>query len=343
MVNLFVRKVVFTLLAIAIICGTKAIAQTDTLAFANDEFVIGEIKKMERGVISIETSYSDKDFAIDWTAVTAINSAQNYLITLDDGRRFISTINTTADNIVELKSEFAAPIRASLLQVVELRPVNDTFWDNLSTSIDMGYNLTRANNLRQFNTRIYIGYSTRKWEINGSYNTVFSHQDSIQDTRRTDANITGIIFLPHDWFLSASNSFLSNDEQLLNLRSTTKAGVGNYLIHSNYLYFAVLGGVAMNNEIFTDDTPDRSSGEGVLGVEYNMFNTGDLSLVTSAIGYPSITARGRFRVDFKFDIKYDLPLDFYIKAGTTLNYDNQPVAGASDLDYVIQTGIGWEW
>jgi len=52
---------------------------------------------------------------------------------------------------------------------------------------------------------------------------------------------------------------------------------------------------------------------------------------------------GRFRLDFKFDLKYELPLDFYIKTGTTINYDNQPVADAGTLDYVIQTGIGWEW
>ena len=78
-------------------------------------------------------------------------------------------------------------------------------------------------------------------------------------------------------------------------------------------------------------------------MELNLFDIGDLSLLTHATGYPSLTEAGRFRLDFKFDLKYDLPLDFYIKTGTTVNYDSQPVAGGSDLDYVIQTGIGWEW
>jgi hypothetical protein len=32
-----------------------------------------------------------------------------------------------------------------------------------------------------------------------------------------------------------------------------------------------------------------------------------------------------------------------IKVGTTVNYDNQPVPGATALDYVIQSGLGWEW
>ena len=43
------------------------------------------------------------------------------------------------------------------------------------------------------------------------------------------------------------------------------------------------------------------------------------------------------------DLKYDLPLDFYVKGGLTVNYDNQPAAGATELDYVFNSGLGWEW
>ena len=83
--------------------------------------------------------------------------------------------------------------------------------------------------------------------------------------------------------------------------------------------------------------------EGFFGTELNLYDIGDLSLVTKVIAYPSFTESGRWRTDFNFDAKYDLPLDFYIKAGLTLNYDNRPVEGASETDYVFQTGFGWEW
>ena len=231
-----------------------------------------------------------------------------------------------------------------MIDIVELKPIDNSFWDRFSASIDMGLNLTKANNLTQFNSRIYMGYLTEKWELNATYNNVYSSQDSIADTRRMDANIQLKIFFAKDWFVTISNDFLQNDEQKLALRSTTKLGIGNYLINSNTLYLAAFAGAALNNETYIENAnPDRQSGEAYGGLEYNMFNTGDLSLLTSAIAYPNLTEQGRFRLDFKFDIKYDLPLDFYIKAGTTLNYDNQPVAGAAELDYVIQTGLGWEW
>ena len=61
-------------------------AQTDSLVFNNGEHVIGEIKSLSRGVIAIETSYSDSDFLIEWEAVTTFISQQDYLVTITDGR-----------------------------------------------------------------------------------------------------------------------------------------------------------------------------------------------------------------------------------------------------------------
>ena len=77
-------------------------------------------------------------------------------------------------------------------------------------------------------------------------------------------------------------------------------------------------------------------------IELNQFDIEDFSLLTNAYFYPSITERGRIRLDFKIELKYDLPLDFYIKLGYTHNYDNQPVTGVSENIFKLDTTIGWE-
>ena len=56
--------------------------------------VVGEVKSMNRGVISIETDYSDSDFKIEWEKVSEIYSRQEYIISLDNGERNTSTIGT---------------------------------------------------------------------------------------------------------------------------------------------------------------------------------------------------------------------------------------------------------
>jgi len=50
-----------------------------------------------------------------------------------------------------------------------------------------------------------------------------------------------------------------------------------------------------------------------------------------------------WRSDAKLDLKYDLPLDFYIKLGLSFNYDNRPADDTREIDYLFQTGTGWEW
>jgi len=105
--------------------------------------------------------------------------------------------------------------------------------------------------------------------------------------------------------------------------------------------------VAINNENFTEtpgiQSSDRESYEAVLGTEVNLYDVGDLNFFTNFTWYPSFTEDGRNRIDYRLDISYDLPYDFYIKTGLTLNYDSRPTAGASETDYVVVTGFGWSF
>jgi putative salt-induced outer membrane protein YdiY len=162
-------------------------------------------------------------------------------------------------------------------------------------------------------------------------------------TERTEGGLGFRFFIYRDWFALVATDLLQSTEQKLNLRSLTKGGIGNYIVNTNRMYFVLAGGAAWNYEDYNDPTiSDRNSAEAFATVEYNIFDIGDLDLKTTLIGYPSLTESGRFRSDFSFDLKYEFPLDFFINLGFTLNYDNQPVEGASETDYVLQTTFGWE-
>lgn len=318
-------------------------AQTDSLVMKNGQFLIGEIKNMTRSVVVVETDYSDSDFKIDWDEVSQIFSNQFYLVTLSSGKRLnasISTDSTDIDNVILTSSE--GPVNAGIGEIVYLKPVKGDFFSRMTASVSVGYNITKNNNLHQFNSRINLGYLANLWSLAASYDAVRSTQDDVDPVKRTDATFDFYYFLKKDWFLLFSQEFLSNDEQLLKLRSTSKAGLGKYITHTNSTTFGVSAGAVWNNESFTDDTPQRNSAESFFGAQLDMFDIGDLSLLTAGTVYPSLTEKGRVRIDFKFDLKYDLPHDFFITLGYTHNFDNQPIEGASKNDYVFQTSIGWE-
>ena len=334
------------LLFLISIIGTSAIyAQNDSILLKNNNIIVGELKKMDRGVLTIETSYSDSDFSIEWAEVIGIRTETHFIVSLIDGGRYSTTLHSEEGNLSKIRiNPSSGESFIDISEIVFLRSYNTSFISRISASIDVGYSLTKASNLRQFTARSNISYASDHWSGEITYNALKTTQDDVDDVNRTDANVTFNYFLPFDVFLIVAGYFLKNNEMKLDLRSNIKAGLGYYFVKTNVSYFSANAGLAYNNEQYTDPTIEtRNSTEAYLGLELNLFDIGDLNLLTSVIAYPSLTESGRFRTDFKLDVKYDLPFDLYVKAGTTYNYDNQPVEGASDSDYVLMTGFGWEW
>jgi hypothetical protein len=353
------RLILFSLFIFG--ASAAVLAQSDSLLLSNGNIIVGEIKSMDKGVLTIETDYSDSDFKVKWNEIKRITSKTKYLITLSNGKRYNGTLNSvdslkaeidTYDpegfikTITKKRGETELPDGGrefvDLANVVYLNALDEGFWSRLSASIDFGWSLTRANNLKQLNMRSGLGYLADRWKITSSYNSIRSTQDDVADVKRTDASAALNYFLPKDWFLLYNFTYLSNTEQFIKSRVGNQIGLGKYVVHTNKTYFGFQAGINLNSESYFDETPSGNSGEIMLGTELNLYDIGDLNLLTNIMAYPSFTQSRRFRTDFKLDLKYDFFSDFYLKVGTTMNFDNQPVANAAKLDYVIQTTVGWE-
>ncbi|MEJ2194605.1 MAG: DUF481 domain-containing protein [Ignavibacteriaceae bacterium] len=329
---------------VAFLIEPITIAQSDTIVVNSGDILVGDMKSMSRGVVTLETPYSSSDFKLEWDKVTNIYSKGDFIVSLESGARLITTIRTKpSDSSTVVIFKDGKEVNVPIADIVFIKGVDEGFIARLSASIDLGFTLTKANNLRQFSSRSSLGYLANKWSTDITFDAVRSEQDSIANTARTEASAIFSYFLWNGWFVFGSASFLQNDEQKLKLRSTPKAGIGNYIIRTNEMYWSLFIGMAWNNETYTDPTiPNRSDAESNIGTELNLFDIGDLRFLTSLSVYKSITDGGRIRADYKFDLNYDLPLNFYIGLGFTLNFDNRPVEGASETDYVFQTAFGWE-
>ena len=314
---------------------------TVTIVLKNNDRVIGEIKEMENGVAIVKTDYSDSDFKLKWIEINEISTIQSFLIILNNGKRFTSNLKKN-DSIgkVSLISHGELQI-VYIIDIVYLRPVEKSFFSRFKASISVCFNYTKSDNLKQLTIRSNLDYTNKYLMVYRAYNRVTSSQDNTNNVERTDGNLGMRYFLKIDYFLILSSDFLSNTEQKLNLRLATKFGYGKYFVHNNRTYFGGALGLVWNNENFSDiDNTNQNSLEAFTSLELNMFDIKDFSLLTNLTVYPGITEGGRFRSDFSLDLKYDLPLDFFIKLGGTYNYDNKPVEGGSKDDYVIQATFG---
>ncbi|MBA6154379.1 DUF481 domain-containing protein [Gelidibacter maritimus] len=318
----------------------SAFSQNDTLVLTNGDRIVGELKKMDRGVLIIKTPYSSSDLKVKWKKVRSLSSVESFLVITTDGQRYkVVGFDTDADNGTLVLNGDAVNIN----DIVFVKPVKDDFKSRLNATMAFGFNLSKASNLSQLTLDGTLGYTSDYCSIGTTFNAVRSNQDNVEEIQRTQGELSFNYFLKNDNFLIFQSEYLSNSEQKLKMRLTNKLGFGTYFIHSNQMFLAGALGIAYNVEDYTDTVDDnRNSGEAFAALEVNLFDLNDLSLISGVTIYPSLTEKKRVRTDFKIDLKYDLPLDLFVKLGFNYNYDSKPVEGASYDDYIFRTTVGWE-
>ena len=106
-------------------------------------------------------------------------------------------------------------------------------------------------------------------------------------------------------------------------------------------YLSLGGGLAWTNENYTDPAvPTADSVEAYLGTEFMTEKLKVADLVTRFNYYPSLTIDDRYRINYKFDLDFNLPGDWYFRIGLFENFDSQPPAGLSRNDYGWSNSFG---
>ena len=332
------------LLVVIFNLNSVVFSQNDSIRLSNNDLLVGELKELDRSILTFDTKYADKDFKIKWNKVTEVYSSRSFIISLTNGDRVNSSIKTDPDNKSNILINVGGEIKSyPITEVVFLEPVEASFFSRLEADFDIGITLTKTNNLRSITTNFALKYLAYKWDLGTDFNLVYSEQDNVENVNRWSGNISAQRSFIHNWYFQIRIDLLSNTEQKLRLRNTTSLGGGYYIKRNNNLSFGFGAGLAYNNERFFDDFANNNSMEAYAALQFDKYKIGDLSLLTTLIYFPSITDSGRNRVDFNFTMKYDLPLEFYLKMEVTYNYDSRPVEGAAKDDYVFQTTFGWEF
>lgn len=316
-------------------------AQNDSIKLKNNDLLVGEIKTLNKSVLTLKTSYSDKDFKIDFDDVVSISTDGLCVIHLTNRAQITGRMKPLSPNKVRIIDKNGTTSEVAILDIIRLTEIDEKFWSRFRGALDVGFNLTKTNNNRQLTYAGNLKYSSDKWNSAFDFNVLYSERDNTERIERKTMSITSQRYLKQ-WYISADVSYLQSTEQGIKNRISPTAGVGRLLVVSNKLYWIIGTGLTYNIEDFFDSQLNKRSTEMQLLTQFDMFNFENINFSTKVVGYPSLSEKGRFRVDYNFVLKYDLPFDFYIKAEFTLNYDNQPAVVGNFADYVFSSGFGWE-
>jgi hypothetical protein len=332
--------------AATVLLGTGSLhsQKTDVIILVNGDHVTGEIKKLERGRLE----YSTDDMgtlSIKWDKIVHITSRNFFQVETTSGERYFGTIEEPTDSgtmVVQLVESYTLP----LISVVKINPIKQTFWSALDGYIDIGLSYTRARKVFNLQTAAEVRFRGRKWGFKVNGTTHFQSQEDVEDIQRSNASLQGERFLAHRWSIALSNEWSRNTELSLDLRGQFGLSAIWGTIQKNSALLRLRGGVNLNRERFTTSDTVTVSGEGVIGGDFLAFrfDSPKLDVNTSLFVFPSLTEKGRVRIQFDSRFSYELLKDFTVSLTFYDSFDSRPpTAGVAKNDFGVTFGLGYKF
>jgi hypothetical protein len=333
------------LVLLAAVHPVSAREKTDVVILKNGDHLTGEIKGLQYARLSFKTDTMET-VSVKWEEVAQITSKYSFELELEDGVRFFGSLGAPAQpGMVSVTGKERA-LELDMGQVVRIRPIKDKFWKRIDGSLSIGLSFTKASDVLRFSFNADATYTERKNMVDLTINSIVTTQNE-QDTREnTSLNLRYNRLLENRWFLSAFTGVQRNDELGIRLRVLGGGGGGRLLVQTNRMILPVLAGFSLNQELAASDGQDSFNAEGLFGLYWNLFihhkPKTDLSLDLTT--YPSMTEKGRVRLDLETRLRREIIKDFFVDLSFYLNYDNKPPSvTASTTDYGFVTSVGYSF
>lgn len=328
----------------------RAKDKNDIIVFKNGDRLTGEVKRLEQGQVYFKNSSMYDTIRLDWEKIERIITDRTFIISLSDNERFVGTIEKDPTLIkgkegLKVKTE-SGVLRLEHAQIVEIRPLEGSFFRQFHVSVDVGSTLARAESQRTLTSSLSIQRYTELWNFTATADTQRNTREGVPDVSRNNLNLGAQFFVSRKWFVPAILQFQSSSEQSLDLRASFGGGLGRYFKRTNRTILFSLAGVVATRERYdptVTDTPRRKSLEAIAAVGFTTFRFDKTRFDTLFQVFPSISDPGRIRTDLRANFRFDIIGDLYWQANFYTNYDNRPPLGTRSTDHGLTTGIGWSF
>jgi len=342
------KKISVSTIATLIICIFSSISyaqRTDVVILNNGDRITGEIKKLERGKLEYKTDDAGTIY-IDWAKIDYISSKSQFDIEMETGVRYIGSIEMGEEEakLVVVTSDLR--FNLSLISIVRIYPLEGSFWKRVKGYLDVGLSFQRAQRKVEWKLGGEIAYRSEKWLTKLDASSYYTQQEEVARTSRNNATLLGQRIMNNRWLGAFVTSHEQNDELNLDYRALLGGAIGRFFIQDNRYLLVAYAGFSGTREKYRDSEDKIYNAEGILDVEFEAFryDSPTLDFGTSLSLFPSLTTRGRVRMNFSARLSYEIFKDFYIALDGFYNYDTKPPGeDARKYDYSINTSISWRF
>src|SRR5271156_2086508 len=218
------RRILLFIPLLACFCSPAQAKRKDVVVMNNGDHFTGQIKRLQNGLLFVETDYVSGNVGLDWNQVQSVQSTATYRIVLNNGQILEGKIEKDSagkgkseDFLIHEATEEVQVPSASIVNIDSRKP---TFWRQLQGSMDFGYSFASGNSQTTLNADASAAYRAAGWEAGSTFDSTFGGQSDASKTNRQDLQSIFAKYLNRNSFLLGLSDFLHSSQQDLNLRTT---------------------------------------------------------------------------------------------------------------------------
>jgi len=303
----------------------------------------GEILSIKFATLNLKTDAAGT-LNIEWRRVTGVTSKFEYQIELTGGIQHFGTLETSVKpgylNIVGAERT----VEVKLSDVVDVAPIEHSFWARMNGSVNFGLTYTQANEALQYNLGVNANYRSRKNLAKFSASSIFNTQDDAESTQQSYVQLLLAQVRAGKWGWFELAAIQSNPDQGYDVRTILGGGATKSLIESSSKLLLLNFGGVYNRENVTASPDVDDSFELLAGISFRRYKRNSLSpaIEVSLNSFTDITSDTRFRAIFKFIMSWKIIHDFTFNFEVNDSYDSSPPGtDANKNNVVVVTSIGY--
>ncbi len=273
--NAIVSRFILSVLLAGVTLPAQA-KRNDVVIMKNGDHLSGEVKKLEDGVLYLDTPYTADSIQLDWLQVESIQSTGTFQIILKNGDHLDGIIakvpSTEAPGKDFTVSMDSKETHSAGRDVVNIESKKPNFWRQLSGKIDFGYDFTSGNSQTSLSSDASAAYSATNWGASASFTSSFSGQSTGSQTNLLEIQGAAERYMNRNSSLLALADFLHSSQQDLQLRTTLGGGYGRFVFRTNRNQLNWVVGAVYTEETFVSRTsqPTDQNIEALLGGQYQL-------------------------------------------------------------------------
>lgn len=334
-----------TLQAAVLVMASPAYTEEEAGEEAQDFVVLtsgnrmtGELIQLSRGELTFAIDGAGA-VDIDWRNVEGLVSSRTLDVELASGERLSGSVASSAAGRLAVTAGTTGT-EIDMEDVIRIMPLSATRAERTSGYFDLGFDFLRANDELDLSVNGEIENRTQNYLTTLSLNSILSRVDDETSQRRNYLQIRSRRLLPSRWFAIGRLHFEEDLALELDSRVLVGGGGGRTLIQSNRTLLALYGGLAYDLEQFREIPGTDRTAEAFVTVEWDWFELGgDTQVTTNATTYFSFD-RSRVRVELDTSLHRAIVGSMYWSLSLYESYDSDPPPGLENSDLGLTITIG---